>query len=164
MFPLIVFSQIHCTFDGLPQKTDKMIREFRQNDLFSGTALIAHEGDIIYNQGFGYIDREKKIPNTPQSQLKIGSIVKDFTAVVILQLMEQGKLDLDDPIINYINDFPENISNQVTIRQLLRHESGFGDYLMLPQTREKINSLPTVQSIVDLFKSEPLLFEPGTAQ
>lgn len=153
-----------CSFEGLPQKTDRMLREYRAVDRFSGTVLIAHEDEIIYYQGFGYLDRDKKIPNVPQTRLKIGSIVKDFTAVTILRLAEQSKLDLDDHIGKYLSIFPEEISNNVTIRQLLRHESGFGDYLMLPEFRGQIGSIKSVSQIIELFNDQPLLFEPGTQE
>ena len=160
---LLPVMMISCSFEGLPQKTDRMIREYRAADRFSGTVLIAHEGNIIFNQGFGYLDREQKIPNVPQTRLKIGSIVKDFTAVTILRLMEQNKLNLDDTIGKYQDDmFPPEINNAVTIRQLLRHESGFGDYLMQPEFRNQMQTLKSVPQIIALFREQPLLFEPGT--
>lgn len=96
--------------------------------------------------------------------MKIGSIVKDFTAVVMLQLAEQGKLRLDDPIGNYLNDFSLEVLEKVTIRHLLRHEAGFGDHLMIPGSLEKLDALKTVQDIINYFKNEPLLFAPGTAE
>ena len=153
-----------CLSDALPLKIDHMIRQYRSQDRFSGTAMVAHDGDEIYYQGFGFLDREKKIPNTANQMLKIGSIVKDFTAVLILQLTELNKLQLDDTIGKYIDYFPDDISQKVTIRQLLRHESGFGDYLMSPELGKILPDLKSVSDIINLFIDRPLLFEPGTGE
>ena len=153
-----------CIGDALTLKIDRMIREYRDQDRFSGTIMVAHNKKEIYYQGFGYLDREKKIPNTPNQCLKIGSIVKDFTAVLILQLTEQNKLQLDDTIGKYLDDFPGDISRKVTIRQLLKHESGFGDYLMSPELSKILPDLKSVSDIISIFKDRPLLFEPGTRE
>jgi len=164
LFLSATFLFYSCLNDALPLKIDHMIRQYRSQDRFSGTAMVAHDGDEIYYQGFGFLDREKKIPNTANQMLKIGSIVKDFTAVLILQLTEQNKLQLDGTIGKYIDDFPDDISRKVTIRQLLRHESGFGDYLMSPELGKILPDLKSVSDIINLFIDRPLLFEPGTGE
>ncbi|MEZ4748227.1 MAG: serine hydrolase [Calditrichia bacterium] len=141
---------------------DATVKQYAEKDLFSGVVLVTENGKPVYETAFGMLDREQNIPMKTDTKLKIGSIVKDFTAVLILQLAEQNKLDLDDPMGKYLDMFPAEISQKVTIRQLLRHEAGFGDYLRDPLPRETMDSLTTVARIIDLFKNEPLLFEPGT--
>lgn len=144
------------------ETTDATVKQYAEKDLFSGVVLVTENGKPVYEKAFGMLDREQNIPMKTDTKLKIGSIVKDFTAVLILQLAEQNKLDLDDPMGKYLDMFPAEISQKVTIRQLLRHEAGFGDYLRDPLPRETMDSLTTVERIIDLFKNEPLLFEPGT--
>ncbi len=141
---------------------DATVKQYAEKDLFSGVVLVTENGKPVCEKAFGMLDREQNIPMKTDTKLKIGSIVKDFTAVLILQLAEQNKLDLDDPMGKYLDMFPAEISQKVTIRQLLRHEAGFGDYLRDPLPRETMDSLTTVARIIDLFKNEPLLFEPGT--
>jgi CubicO group peptidase (beta-lactamase class C family) len=158
----MIIAAMKCISDSLTLKIDDMIREFRAQDRFSGTVMVAHEGREIFYQGFGYYNREENITNTPDKPLKIGSIVKDFTAVLILQLNEHRKLNLDDTIGKYISLFDDEINRKITIRHLLRHESGFGDYLMLASSTSKLSELKSVDKIIELFKDQPLLFEPGT--
>ena len=160
---LFLFSLITGAYtrSDLSQMIDEMKNKYMADDLFAGVVLVSRQDTIVYHKAFGFLDREQKSVHTIDSQLKIGSIVKDFTAVVILQLVEEGKLNLDDQIGKYIDFFESEILHQVTIRQLLRHQSGFGDYLMLPQTRDKIKAIKTVNGLIELFKNEPLLFEPG---
>jgi CubicO group peptidase (beta-lactamase class C family) len=159
---ILCFFIIGCFDNSVTMKIDDMIREYRGQDRFSGTALVAKNGEEIYYQGFGYLDRENQLPNSADQMLKIGSIVKDFTAVLILQLMEQNQLNLDDAINKYLDDFPNDVGEKVTIRQLLRHESGFGDYLRTPDLGRLLPELKTVNSIMQLFKDQPLMFEPGS--
>ena len=70
------------------------------------SVLVAQNGDIIYQKGFGYADIEKKIPVTPDTKFKIGSVSKQFTAAAILKLQEEGKIKIEDKLSKYIPGFP----------------------------------------------------------
>jgi CubicO group peptidase (beta-lactamase class C family) len=100
---------------------------------FSGDVLVAQKGQIIYKKAFGFAIREWNIPNTIESRFRIGSITKQFTAVAILQLADNGKLSLEDKLSKYFPDFPKGDS--VTIHMLLNHTSGIKDYTSLPNFR-----------------------------
>jgi len=147
-----------------PHRTsiDSMMLYYSEQDLFAGTVIVAVNGRIEYQKAFGFLDRESKKLHSIDSRLKIGSIAKDFTAVRILQLMEEGQLDLDKPMGEYIDIFPDSIARKVTIRHLLRHESGFGDYLPLAESQNSFRNLKTVDDIIDLVRMDPLVFEPGS--
>lgn len=82
--------------------------------------LVARDGEITYQKGFGWADLAKKIPVTAETQFRIGSITKQFTAAAILRLAEDGKLTLTDPLDKYIPGF----SKSITLSHLLTHTSG----------------------------------------
>ena len=148
--------------DEIQNLVDNLMNEYIKQDLFSGVVLIAKDTKPVYLKAFGMADFETKKENTTNTKFDIGSINKDFTAIAILQLAEKGLLNLDDKIDKYLNQFPKNVLDKVTIRQLLTHTSGFGDYFMIPGVIPKLRELTTVDQIISTFKNEPLLFEPGT--
>jgi CubicO group peptidase (beta-lactamase class C family) len=128
---------------------DALIQENNQAGLFDGSVLVAQNGQVILSQGYGFADREKKIPNTPQTKFRIASVTKQFTAMAILLLQQQGKLNVDDSICNYITDCPE-IFKPVKIRHLLSQSAG------IPNSTAY--SMPGDQM---LSKNATLFFQPG---
>ena len=108
---------------ALAAEIDALVQENHQNGVYDGAVLVARDGQVILSQGYGFADREKQIPNTPQTKFRIASITKQFTAMAILLLQEQGKLNIDDSICNYITDCPE-IFEPVKIRHLLSQSAG----------------------------------------
>ena len=130
---------------------------------FSGSVLVAVDGKPLVEKAWGMADRARKIANTTETAFDIGSLGKLFTQIAILQLVEAGKLSLDEFFGKYLPDYPNTeIANKVTLRQLLQHTSGMGDFAD-PATREaKAGSLRTVKDFVPLFANEPLAFAPGS--
>lgn len=96
-----------------------------QHQIFNGNVLIAENGKIVYEKSFGYADAAAKKLNSTTSTFHIASISKTFTATAILQLAERGKLDLDEPVVKYLKNFPYP---QITVRHLLSHSSGLPSY------------------------------------
>jgi len=141
---------------------DNLMNDYLKQDLFSGAVLVAKDREPVYLKAFGKADSENDRDNRTDTKFDIGSINKDFTSVAILQLVEKGKLKLDDNIGKYLNQFPKDVLDKVTIRQLLTHISGFGDYFMIPGVIQKLKDLTTIDQIINTFKDQPLLFEPGT--
>ncbi len=124
--------------------------------------LVAKKGEIVYKKAFGNADIELNVPMKPDMVFKLGSITKQFTAVAVLQLVEQGKISLQDSLQKYIKDFPSK-GHTVTIENLLTHTSGISDYMQLAyadRNAERKDYEP--QQVVDKFKTLPLEFEPGT--
>ena len=109
---------------GQSNAVEKTLSEYAQNNNFNGTILVTQNGKPVYHQSFGYADRQYDIKNTNETRYKIASITKTFTAVLILQLYEQGKLALDKPIRQYLPDYTGEGADQVTIHHLLTHSSG----------------------------------------
>jgi CubicO group peptidase (beta-lactamase class C family) len=131
-------------------------------DRFSGTALVVKNGKAIFKQAYGMANREKKIPNQMNTQFRIGSMNKMFTAVSIMQLIQAGKVQLNDPFGKYLTDYAnKDMSSRVTIEELLTHTGGTGDFFG-PEFDAHRLELKTLQDYVKLYEKRPLNFEPGT--
>lgn len=144
----------------LTAEFDKLVSEFKGQEP-GGVALITQRGKIIYKKAFGFANVELQVPMNEQIVFNIGSITKQFTAVAILQLMEQGKLSLQDEITKYLADYPNG--HRITIENLLTHTAGIPgpapDAIAKLQARRDLVSLP---EIIATFKNRPLDFPPGT--
>lgn len=121
----------------------------------AGTFLVAKDGEIILEQGYGYADREKKIPYTAETVFDIGSITKQFTAAAVLKLEEQGKLKVTDPLSKHLPGVPEDKA-AITLHHLLTHTAGLedvfgGDYEVM-----------TRDGVVRAALGSKLLWAPGT--
>jgi D-alanyl-D-alanine carboxypeptidase len=129
---------------------------------FSGAVLVVKDGVPLLREGFGAANREWDIPNTPDTKFRLGSVTKQFTAVSIMQLVEAGKLSVDDPISKYYADAPTAWS-KITIKHLLTHTSGIPSYTGIPGFFDKDGRLPLKPAeIVKLTQDKPLEFEPGS--
>jgi CubicO group peptidase (beta-lactamase class C family) len=142
-------------------KADELLTAFHKQGKFTGTVLIAKEGKIVFEKGYGYANLEQKQPNTPNTEFRIGSLSKPFTAILILQLQEQGKLNIKDPIQKFIPDYPKGDSIQ--IEHLLNHTSGIKSITGMKEYYEKwIGQPSTLEQTIAHFKNEPLHFTPGS--
>jgi CubicO group peptidase (beta-lactamase class C family) len=124
-------------------------------------ALVAINGQIVYKKAFGMANLELNIPMQPDMVFRIGSITKQFTAIAILQLMEQGKLSLQDEITKFIPDYPTQ-AYKITIENLLTHTSGIKSYTSVPEIMKYIKDDFTPGEVIDKFKNLPMEFAPGT--
>jgi len=127
---------------------------------FSGSVLIARNHQILYQNSFGYANRTARIPFTNDTQFRIGSITKQMTAAAILKLQAQGKLNVQDPMCNYIPACPFGWT-PITIHQLLTHTSGIANYDIFPDVLDWYAQPHTPQEILDRMQQVPLLFAPG---
>jgi len=124
---------------------------------FNGSILVVHNGRIILDKGYGFANLEDKTANEPDTVFRIGSITKQFTAAAILLLEERGALSVDDPISRHIPDYPNG--DRITIHNLLTHTSGISEYLLYVDQSGDHSYTPA--ELIDLFKDEPLSFNPG---
>ena len=143
-------------------KIDDLVKEYLDLDIFSGTVLVAENGKIRYNKAFGLANREKNISNTLQTKFDIGSINKAFTKVIVLQLIQEGKIKPDDKLGKFLDGFPKEAAEKVTIQQLIGHRSGYGDYMQDPGFFNRPKSQQTIAAITEIIKHMPLQFEPGS--
>jgi CubicO group peptidase (beta-lactamase class C family) len=140
---------------------DKMLSEQYKANEPGATALVARNGKIVYKKAFGIANMEYNIPMQVDNVFRIGSISKQFTAVAILQLMEQGKLNLQDSINKFIPDYPTH-GHKITIEHLLTHTSGIQNYTVIKVFGEKMTLDLKPTELIDYFKNEPMEFAPGT--
>lgn len=136
---------------------------------FSGSALVAKQGQVQLSAGYGYSNREKKIENTAKTQFLIASITKVFTAVAILKLQEEGKIQESLPVAAYLSPSdpvwegnPPPWLQEVTIHHLLTHSSGLPNHENLPGYSAFDQKPHTTEEFIRFFAPHPLEFKPGT--
>jgi CubicO group peptidase (beta-lactamase class C family) len=144
------------------QVTDKEMETFLQAHLatgeFMGSVLVARGDKVLHSSGYGMANLEHNVPNTPETVYRLASLTKQFTAAAILQLLEQGLLDINDPVDRHLPDYPH--SGEITIYQLLNHTSGVPDYEFLEPTMAFRNAV-SLDELMAKFSSLPLDFPPG---
>ena len=151
-----VFSQV------LTAEFDQLIQETYKPSGPGASVLMAKKGQVIYHKAFGMANLELGLPLKTEHVFRIGSVSKQFTAVAILQLMEQGKLSLQDDLSKFIPDYPTQ-GKKITVEQLLNHTSGIKSYTDMKEWDEEVRRKDfTVSALVDFFKNQPMDFEPGT--
>jgi CubicO group peptidase (beta-lactamase class C family) len=146
---------------SLSPKIDDLINDYVAHHQFMGTVLVAEKGKVVFAKGYGLADVDRKISNTPETKFMIGSITKQFTAMLITQLLEKGKIRLENTISDFIPGFPEDIGKVITVEMLLNHTSG----LRLPEGIEKYYSASKKEEFLQEFikqqSEEGLRFDPG---
>ena len=144
-------------------KIDSLIKVYNDYGQFSGSALVAVEGKVIFKKGFGLANREWNIPNKSDTRFRLGSITKQFTSMLILQLVEQEKIDLQGKLSDYLSYYRKDTGSQVTIHHLLTHSSGIPSYTNRPNFFEEVSRDPyPVVEFVKEYCSGDLEFEPDS--
>jgi D-alanyl-D-alanine carboxypeptidase len=152
----------HMSESDLTKALRKRMEQDAAADRFAGAGLLAKNGKPIFEEGYGLADREHKILNALKTRFRIGSMNKMFTATATLQLVQAGKLGLDDPLGKYLMDYPnKDIATKVTIKLLLTHTGGTGD-IFGPEFEAHRLELRTLQDYVKLYGSRGPQFEPGS--
>ena len=147
---------------GRATDLDRIARNYHALGQLDGSVLIADQGKVIYHQAFGLANREWDVRNTTGTVYRVASLTKQFTATLILQLAEQGKLRLEDKVGQYVPELAPDIGKRVTLHQLLNHTSGIVDYANFPgfwanRLGEKV---PKADFLAIM--NRPLEFEPGS--
>src|SRR5436305_8211543 len=144
-------------------KIDQLMSLYNKYGQFNGSALVADNGQVILHKGYGLANMEWNIPNTADTKFRLGSVTKQFTATLILQLVEQGKIKLDGKLIDYLPDYRKDTGVKVTIHNLLSHTSGIPSYTSLPGFFQNVSRNPfAVNDFIKTYASGDLEFEPGT--
>ncbi|MGH9318037.1 MAG: serine hydrolase domain-containing protein [Thermoanaerobaculia bacterium] len=128
------------------------------------SAAVSSKGKIVFSEGVGYADLDNLVSATDSTVYNIGSVSKANTAVAVMQLFEQGKISLDDPIQKYVPTFPDK-GSPITIKHLMTHTSGIRHYRPndFPDSQDNENMRPvaSLEEGIKIFKDDPLLFKPG---
>ncbi|MXV53075.1 serine hydrolase [Pedobacter sp. HMF7647] len=146
----------------IEQQLDNLLSKEFQSTEPGCAILVAKDGQTIYKKAFGSADLELNVAMAPGMVFNLASVTKQFTAVSILQLVEQGKISLQDSLQKFVTDFPSK-GRTITIENLLTHTSGIRDYMQIDYPNpfmERWDFKP--RQLIDSFKNYPLTFEPGT--
>ena len=137
-----------------------MLQKIEAKDLLNGAVLVARDGQIILSKGYGLADHDQKVANTPQTRFPIVGLTEQFTALAVLMLQEQGKLNLQDNICQYLSACPDAWQT-ITIHHLLTHSSGLPDFINSPEFHVAMDKPMSRAQVSALFKDKPLDFKPG---
>ncbi len=164
---MVVALLVGITATGSAQKglegMDALLAKYNKARVFNGTVLVARGDEVLYRGAVGKAVMEWDLANTPDTRFRIGSVTKQFTAALILQLVEDGKIELDAPLSRYLPDYPKAQADRVTIHHLLTHTSGIPSYTDLPDFgTNSMRRHADPDSLLTVFSSLPLEFEPGT--
>jgi CubicO group peptidase (beta-lactamase class C family) len=163
IFFICVIIQVSCTQSRKEQlsksekvaKINEIVDLYADYGMINGSVLVAEEGKIIFKKGLGYANMEWDIPNQTDTKFKIASLTKQFTAMLIMQLVAENKLDLHTPISTYLAVYPKPAGDEITIHHLLTHSAGLARD---GSDNEKHNN---PEAMVSQFASVPLQFKPG---
>ena len=140
------------------------VERLASRDVFSGTVLLARAGKPLYRAAFGEANKDFGVRNTVSTKFNLGSMNKMFTAVAVLQLVEAGKLSLDDTLGKFLREgvMRPDVLATVRIKHLLSHTSGLGSYFTPEWDRQSRARYRSVDDWMALVKDESLAFAPGT--
>ena len=145
------------------ERLDRYIHSFPRHEEFHGVVFAAAGERVFVNKGYGLANREFNIPNGPDSRFQIGSISKAFTAILVLKMVQAGRLRLDGTISDYLPYYPEDAGGKITIHHLLSHTSGIRHHhVAVPDywlRHDKVFHTP--RELVSLFSPLPRAHEPG---
>lgn len=142
---------------------DEVVLSYYGNNQFSGSVLVVENGAVIYRQSVGLANRDWNIPNTPDTKLRLASITKQFTAMVIMQLVEEGEIALHGTISDYLPYYRKSTGKKVTVHHLLTHTSGIPNYTSNPEfwtTKTRLHH--DLKTLIKDYCSGTLEFKPGT--
>lgn len=162
LFVIVQLSTLSLSAQEKAKQIEQLLNKYNEYGQFNGSALVAENGKIIFKKGFGSANMEWNIPNQSDTKFRLGSISKQFTALLIVKLAEEGKLKLDVPITTYLPDYPKENGAKITVHHLLTHTSGIPNYTSVPNFfKDKARNPYTPEEFVKTFSSLPLEFTPG---
>lgn len=162
----IILVFLACGVAGLAQESssaapiDAYLRPYVRSANFSGVVLVERNGRPIFQQAYGFADRESHVSNTAATRFHIASMSMQFTAAAIMRLVDKGALSLDDHVGAYVPQTPG--ADKITIRDLLTRRSGLTDINSLSDYNQVLQQHQTPSTLVAKIDGKPLLFEPGS--
>ena len=142
---------------------DELCQLTANTGLFSGAVLIGIDGQTVYKRGFGIANREWNNPNSTDTKFRLASVSKPFCSVVILQLVQEGKLKLSDKIIDWLPAYREDTGGKISVHHLLAHQSGMRDFTSDYNYQMTTSRLSFGKDeFIDQYCSHDLVHEPGT--
>ncbi|HAB51525.1 MAG TPA: serine hydrolase, partial [Ignavibacteriales bacterium] len=161
LFIILVSTSIYA--QSKASKIEDLLQRYYDYGLLNGSALVAENGAVIFEKGFGFANMEWSVSNTPDTKFRIGSISKQFTSTIIMQLVEEGKIKLDAKLTDYLPNYRKDTGDKVTIHHLLNHTSGITPYTSLQGVwSDSLRNHYKQDYFIEHFHSGDLQFEPGS--
>jgi CubicO group peptidase (beta-lactamase class C family) len=148
------------TENSLFQQMDELLSTTYPPEKPGASAIVVKNGQVLLRKGYGLANLELNVAMKPEMVFRLGSITKQFTAVCILMLLEQGFLDLQDEITRFLPDYPTQ-GRKITIEHLLTHTSGIKSYTDIAEWLTLWRKDMSVDELIAFFKDQPMDFEPG---
>ena len=158
----VLFTPPTAPAQSTAERIDAQVSTYHDYGLFNGVVLVAERGEPIYEKAFGEAVMEFDVAHTTDTRFRIGSVTKQFTAALVLQQVEEGTIDLDATISEYVPEYPAAQGDVVTIHQLLAHTSGIPSYTGFPEIEEFKRDRFDPDSFITTFWDRELEFEPGS--
>ena len=152
------------TIEEALEELDSYVKRMAEKDVFSGSVLLAKGDKVLYKAAYGLASKRFGVPNNLQTKFNLGSMNKMFTSIAAMQLVEGGKLSLDDKLSKFADEswLPKDVSDKIEIRHLLTHSSGLGSYFNQTYMNTSKNRYRDLDDYKPLIIDETLRFEPGT--
>jgi CubicO group peptidase (beta-lactamase class C family) len=144
----------------MPPTQDQSFEDYIISQEFSGAVMIAQDGNILLNRGFGNANNSTSASNNSNTIFRLASVSKQFTAMAIMILQEDGILSIDDTVSIHLSDYPNG--DNITIKNLLTHTAGIPNYTSLANFSELQLIHHTPEQLVAIFKDLPLEFTPSS--
>jgi CubicO group peptidase (beta-lactamase class C family) len=152
----------HYSTGEIARDADKVMQDEVARGAFSGVALISRGGSVLFERAYGLADAEWNVPNTTSTKFRIGSITKSFTAVLVMQLEQQGLLKLENSVCAYLEECPPGW-DAITLHHLLSHTSGIYNFTQDEEVFTSLRAVPqTHEQVLARFLHKPLEFEAGS--
>ena len=163
LFGFLVVSQSFLFAQTKSEKIDQLISKYKEYKYFNGSALVVDNNETVLKKGYGLANMEWSIPNQPDTKFRLGSITKQFTSMLIMQLVEKGKIKLDGKLTEYLPYYRKDTGDKVTIHMLLNHTSGIPSYTDQPAfTKDVSRKYYAPDDFIKEQCSGDFQFEPGT--
>jgi D-alanyl-D-alanine carboxypeptidase len=157
------------TLPAQSQTTASFVEAYAREHDFSGAITIAESGRVTFSRSYGFANRAFRIPNTPRTRFRIASITKAFTSTLILQLVDEGLLDVQQPFGRYLPAYHGPGADRITVHQLLNHTSGLANYDKITSAEQALTSgIPAYQTpltaaqLLERVSRDTVVNAPGT--
>ncbi|HYC30611.1 MAG TPA: serine hydrolase [Chitinophagaceae bacterium] len=139
----------------LTAQMDAMMEQYVKARNFSGVVMVSQKGRVLYGRAFGYANNERYVLNETRTNFNIASVGKTFTAVMIMQLVQEGKLQLTDTLSKLLPEYNIQNADKITVKHLLTHTSGINNYMAHPQFESKMRYLRSLADVMPLVADMP---------
>lgn len=162
LLALVIASPTTIASESKVEKIDQLTERYHQYEQFNGALLVVDDGKVLFKKAYGLADQQWSVANTTDTKFRIGSLTKSFTAMLILQLVDEGKLSLSGKLSDYLPYYRKDTGSKVTIAQLLNHTAGIPSFTSMPNYPEISRQPAEPKAFIEAYCSDDLAFEPGS--